>query len=255
MSPTMKRWLWRIGPVVLLGGVLASVTPAAHAITSNDAGVGGRDATQTYSFMVSMQVGGRHFCGGSLISSRWVVTAKHCVAAAPPNFQMRIGTRTRTTGGTLVNSARVVRSPNPASDLAVVQTDEAVDLAPITIAESTEVGQKTRIIGWGLTCDTRGCGRLPTRLQELDTTLVGAGRCGGGAIRGSIELCVGNVDGIGGSCFGDSGGPAFATAPDGTFLLTGATSRSGGGARCGVTPSIYANVTANRDFIRSTTGV
>jgi secreted trypsin-like serine protease len=263
-SKTALRWLLRAGSALILGGVLVAANPAAAQADFFRAGsgpdgeasagiliVGGGNATQTYSFMVSLQrTTGAHFCGGSLISSRWVVTARHCVSSGSANFRMRVGSRSRTSGGTLVNAARVIR--HPSSDLAVVQTATAVGQAPVTIAGSTAVGQATRIIGWGQTCATPGCGAAPVTLQQLDTALVADSRCGG--IRGATEICVGNVGGRAGACYGDSGGPAI--TPNGAgWLLTGATSRSGGGSTCGITPAIYVDVPAHRAWIRTNTGV
>jgi secreted trypsin-like serine protease len=257
-----------VGGALLISGLVVTAAPAAasaavggpsffEATGDDEIGtliVGGRNATQTYSFMVSLQqAGGRHFCGGSLISQRWVITAKHCVANTS-QFSMRIGTTNRTSGGTVVNAARVIR--HPSADLALVQTDRAVTAhAPVRIAASTAVGQATRIIGWGQSCATPGCGQVPTILQELDTSLVADARCGG--IRGATEICVGNVGGTAGACYGDSGGPSVTPVAGGGWALTGATSRSGGGSRCGVTPAIYVDVTSAtlRSWIRTNSGV
>lgn len=249
-----RRWLARAGAVLLAGTVVAVVgtVTARAADRTDDMGpliVGGRNATQTYSFMVSLQRGGRHSCGGSLISSRWVVTAKHCVTST--GFQMRIGTTQSNSGGVVVNAARVVR--NPSSDIALVQTDRAVTQAPVGIAASTAIGQNTRLIGWGQTCARPGCGAVPTTLQELDTVLVTDSRCGG--INGAKEICVNNTGGNKGACYGDSGGPAITPGAAGSWLLTGATSRSGGGSTCATAPSIYVDVPAHRAWITSVSGV
>ncbi|WUI01511.1 serine protease [Spirillospora sp. NBC_00431] len=196
--------------------------------------VGGVPATETYTFMTSLQNGGRHSCGGSLVAPTWVVTATHCGQPA----QVRIGTQTYNAGGEVrqVASRQVV-----GGDLAVLRLSSASTMKPIPIATSAPVGSATRLIGWGQTCPTRGCGGAPIQLQQLDTTIVADSRCSG--ITGATEICTDGGNGKG-ACYGDSGGPAVTGGP-GAWELVGATSR--GGQTCAQGPAIYSDTAAYRD--------
>jgi secreted trypsin-like serine protease len=218
--------------------------------------VGGGNATQTYSFMVSLQsTSGSHFCGGSLIKSNWVVTAAHCVSGkSPSSVQARIGTTNRTSGGSVARASRIIIHPSYRGpyDIALVQLSTSVSQAPVTISSTSgPVGTRTRIIGWGQTCPIRGACGAPVTLQQLDTSIVADNECSG--ISGSIEICTDNPNNNAGACYGDSGGPQI-KAVNGVWQLIGATSRSGGGSQCAVAPSIYTDVPAHRNWIQQYTG-
>jgi secreted trypsin-like serine protease len=224
--------------------------PATAGATADDVTpyiVGGRNATETYSFMASLQrSGGAHSCGGSLIKANWVVTAAHC--GTP--YQVRIGSTNRTTGGTLARVSR--RVAHPSGDIALLQLSTSVSQQPVAIASTSgPVGTATRIIGWGQTCPTSGCGGAPTILQELDTSIVNDSECGG--IRAASEICTDNPGNTRGACYGDSGGPEIKRV-NGVWQLVGATSRSGGGATCAREPSIYVDVPYFRSWITQYTG-
>jgi snapalysin len=214
--------------------------------------VGGGNVTGAYSFMASLQSAGAHFCGGTLIAARWVLTARHCVnPASSAPFQVRIGATAWNKGGVLANSVSVSRHWD--SDIALVKLDRDVPLALAcpTVAASATVGHATRILGWGQTCPTAGCGNLPTKLQQLDAKTVDDARCGLVFSMTADAICVGDGRAASGACFGDSGGPALVRA-NGAWALVGTTSRSGGTDTCGEGPTVYVDVPYLRSWITQT---
>lgn len=242
---------------VAIGAALAGAAGAAAAPAADGEVtpfiVGGGNATQTYSFMVSLQsTSGSHFCGGSLIKANWVVTAKHCVQGrSASSIRARIGSTNRTSGGTVASGAQIVN--HPSYDIALVRLSTSVSQTPITVASTSgPTGTATRIIGWGQTCAPRGCGGAPITLQELNTSIVADGNCLG--IYGSYEICTNNPGGRAGACYGDSGGPQIKSV-NGTWQLIGATSRAGNSSStCATGPSIYMDVPAFRSWISQYAG-
>jgi snapalysin len=206
--------------------------------------VGGRPATQNYSFLVYTSG-----CTGSLIKANWVVTARHC----PTPSSVRVGSINRTSGGVVVRVTRAVNHPSAGSDVKLLQLASNVTYAPAPIpTTSGPVGTATRIIGWGQTCAPRGCGSAPVVANELDTSILADNRCSG--IYSSTEICTNNTNGNSGACYGDSGGPQVRQI-NGRWNLIGATSRAGNNnSTCATGPSIYGDLPAIRTWINSTVG-
>ncbi|GAB2992417.1 serine protease [Amycolatopsis acidiphila] len=217
--------------------------------------VGGTAADQPYPFAASLQTtGGEFFCGGSLIQASWVVTAAHCLQGRDAaSFTVRVGSNDRTQGGEVGKPDRFVADPdyNPAGaggDIAVVHLSAPVAAAPIALGTATAVGTTVRLLGWGQTCATPGCGDGPAMLQQLDAHLVDPAKCTA-TINASVELCTDNPDGKSGACYGDSGGPEVAQV-DGHWVLLGVTSRPGNNsATCATAPSIYTSAVAYAGWI------
>jgi secreted trypsin-like serine protease len=244
-----------IKAIIIIAAAAGMAAPGrAAAVPDPDPGispqvVGGQPATEAYPFAASLQTTrGDHFCGAALIRPTWVETAKHCVADEnPASMQVRVGSTNRTSGGTVVRVSRIVRHPAGASDVAVVQLSTPVPYQPIEIADTVPTGSAIRLLGWGATCDPCNVG-LPAILQQLDTTVLPDSRCGTGA----PELCVSNVDGWRGACYGDSGGPAVLRV-GGTWRLAGTTT-AGTTSICGQGPSIYMDSSTHRTWVDSVVG-
>lgn len=231
------------------GGLAASAAAVGTHVWKSDAEgdisplvVNGRPATENYPWMVYTSG-----CTGTLIKANWVVTAKHC----PTPTSVRVGSINRTSGGTVVRVSRAVS--HPTIDVKLFQLSSSVSYAPAPIpTTSGAVGTATRIIGWGQTCPTRGCGSAPTVAHELDTSIVSDSRCLG--INGTYEICTNNTNGNAGACYGDSGGPQVRKI-NGVWNLIGATSRAGNNnSTCATGPSIYGDLPSIRTWINTQVG-
>jgi secreted trypsin-like serine protease len=185
------------------------------------------DEDNDYPFvgLLAFYVGGEydHRCTGTLISSTVVLTAAHCTDGmdlAYAYFQVEIAEdfRENPTGVTGTPHTSPSYNPNTLSnDVGVVVLDSAVNVGPLpTVVGEGFLGRQKRHNGLkDATFTTVGYGGTegwpPPNLQFEEPLLRRVTKeAYGGLNRDDLHL-QGNptATGLGGTCFGDSGGPHF----------------------------------------------
>lgn len=255
----------RIKRFVIAAALAAAVSVVAGPAPSK-AIVGGSTAG-AYPFMASVQSGGSHFCGGSVIASTWILTAAHCVPdGSAAGLTVRVGSNNNTSGGTVIPVSQVIVHPNYANgyhDAALLRLASAVpvNVTPITLATAANDnleadGTTVTVAGWGdINPVTMGL-LAPATMQEAQLSVVGDASCGEGA-EGSTEaittVCAEAL--LKDSCQGDSGGPLFWKSGNQRIQI-GIVSH---GFLCAIPgfPGAYSEVNnaSIRSFISSNTGV
>jgi len=205
------------------------------------------------------------FCGGTLVASKYVVSAAHCTAknnASSPTFKVRIGEHDLTTSGegslkemtidvVSFTNHESYNTPEMHNDITIIELAQEVDLTtytPACLAKTSDTttfdGKKAWVYGWGLT--THGGSPSDTKLLEAELPVVTNTVCKTEYTSGEIydgALCAGGEGKT--SCNGDSGGPL--SYKSGTqHVLIGAVSH---GTKCGEGYGVYARISYYRTWI------
>ncbi|CAF4837081.1 unnamed protein product [Pieris macdunnoughi] len=182
--------------------------------------LGGDDAPDgAIKYQVSLQNVGSHFCGGSIIDKKWVVTAAHCTYNRPAqSFKVAVGINKLSDEGKKYTPDKVIIHEKFdeklfTNDISLVKIESGIELNdrvnPVGLPTTNiNPGDTLVLTGWGRISND---GPLPNKLQIVEVTAITTNQC---KIKYSLykqpitpkHLCT-RAPPREGSCQGDSGGP------------------------------------------------
>ncbi|MDI1459904.1 serine protease [Catellatospora sp. KI3] len=248
-----------LGVVVGLAG-LGSAAQARPDEPPRPEIVGGTLAGATeFPFVVRLNNG----CAGTLVSSRYVLTAAHCASrtGTTSSYVATIGSADLGSGrAEQVRSERVRRAPGftdvtRGDDWAVIRLAHSVDLPVVALPTGTALdGGALTVVGWGATRE--GALIQQRRLRQVQVPYVGDGTCGnvfrskGYPFVASDMICAGDLrNGGRDACQGDSGGPLL-RRDGGRWVQVGIVSWGVGCGRAAY-PGVYTQVSRFAADIRA----
>lgn len=207
-------------------------------------------------YQVSILKNGLLHCGGSLISSKLVLSAAHCFTMFDPRlysriFTIRAGSDKFNSGGVLAKVSSVINHEDflkPANDIALVKVfgnileSQTIKYIPLN-HEPIHAEEYCYISGWGKEVDSVSS-PYPTELKGAFVEVVDLRECS--RILHPMPIYYSQICAVGehsDACQGDSGGPLVAN-----FKLIGITSW-GKGCGVGGRPAVYTSVEKHLKWI------
>lgn len=225
--------------------------------------VGGNPALEgEFPWQVSLQVRGKHLCGGSIITPNWVVTAAHCGEriSSPVHWRVMVGHLYLREGAALTVHKidkfikhELFNSETKDFDVALMKLISPLEFSetinPICLPNHRQVfssGTYSWVSGWG---DTKEGGKISEVLRKVAMPLIDTQICRNHYYSELFPrmICAGFHEGGFDACQGDSGGP-LAVNQNSLWWLVGTTSWGYGCGRAGK-PGVYTKMSLMADWI------
>lgn len=253
---------------LIIGALLCSTATRLLLVECNPTKIVGGSAVPNDTFapyQVSLQTRAlKHFCGGSIISNEWILTAGHCVCTkSKDSFFMRVGSvMINEASGLYLQPERIICHPSysnrtGANDIALVKTaipmqlNDKLKAIPIESTKKLNPNEEMMLTGWGLTSHPNG--KLPNNLQFVHLSYMSSRECRQEMLKTGKEIskfeindshiCTKGSKSVG-ACMGDSGGPLVYGG-----VLYGVVSW---GIPCAIgKPDVYTRVQYFKSFIQN----
>jgi trypsin len=250
-------------PLLVAALAVALLMPLLS-VGSAGAVVGGTEVPEgRHRYMASLQIGGSHICGATVIARRWVLTAAHCVTRTRPDeLTVVVGSVDHSRGRRIaVGKIRISPRYDDAAgshDVALLKLRSRARVPAAVLAKPRQSalwahGAPVTAAGWGSQVPVAGMvPPLDSRMREAPLQVVGDDRCSAQTAP-EVQVCAAAL--LRDSCHGDSGGPLLARSGS-RFVQVGIVSYGLGCAVPGF-PGVYTEVGAKpvRRWIRTVAGV
>lgn len=213
--------------------------------------------------------GSRPFCGASIISDTWILTAAHCLPGlSSSNAQVIVGEHdwsltTETSVTQRLDIQQLVPHPDyndqtSDNDIALIQVASSITfsgdnlVAPVCLPNANDLFENVNAIvsGWGT---LESGGNQPNELYDVTVPTMSNSQCQnsyGSSITDNM-ICAGLQEGGKDSCQGDSGGPLVTGTGSNSYMIQIGVVSFGYGCAFPGYPGVYARVNRYLPWIAS----